>query len=178
MTGQPIPPNRTPFRCYKGFVRWTQLADGVADLVILHHLEMFDLFVTPMLQTQTNEVGFEPTEIKKQLASGLFFVCVLGVLGIFRGSLGGYMYRLTKHVQESGPSGVNMEWISALQDKQKEQESRSTFQQTVSFQSPELLGWFRLVEFTPCKLNIAWNSAKGSKKKVVFLCHYFWSPRC
>lgn len=65
---------------------------GVADLVILHHSEMFDLFVTPMLQTQTNEVGFEPTGIKKQLASGLFFVCVLGVLGIFRGSLGGYMH--------------------------------------------------------------------------------------
>ena len=61
---------------------------GVADLVILHHSEMFDLFVTPMLQTQTNEVGFEPTEIKKQLASGLFFVCVLGVLGIFRGQFG------------------------------------------------------------------------------------------
>ena len=77
----PSPPNRIPLR-NKGFV--SSKTAGVADLVILHHSEMFDLFVTPM-QTQTNEVGFEPREIKKQLPLGcLLFVCLRcwGYLGV------------------------------------------------------------------------------------------------
>lgn len=94
-------PQPYPSQVLQGFCE-VNSKTGVADLVILHHSEMFDLFVTPMLQTQTNEVGLEPTEIKKQLASGLFFVCVLAVLGYL-----GAVWVATRTVRLHAPLGTS-----------------------------------------------------------------------